>query len=88
MANIDATRDAREELLIRFDAARIKDCFRPRRRKARGRAGDEGWYEMVCVDSSGRVITGVKSVRYRSLVTDAAPVPDVEEDQPAACGVA
>ncbi len=77
MANIDATRDAREELRRRWEAAdKPTGEFRPRTRKAK--RGD-GWVEMVCVDASGRLISGVKAVRFRAVITGRVEVPSLEQ---------
>lgn len=72
MANIDTTRDAQEELRTRFLAAGSPGGeFRPRTRPSK--AG-EGWHELVCVDVGERVITGIKAVRFRPVITSATAV--------------
>lgn len=72
MANIDTTRDAKEELRTRFLAAGSPSGeFRPRTRPSK--AG-EGWHELVCVDADGQIISGIKAVRFRPVVTSVTVV--------------
>ena len=77
MANFDSTRDAREQLEVRFKAAGSPGSeFRPRTRRANG---GEGWIEMVCVDARGQAIPGGKAVRFRPTITGTAVVPPLEQ---------
>ena len=77
MANLESTRDACEQLKVRFTVAGSPGGeFRPRTRRAKG---GEGWTEMVCVDARGQVILGVKAVRFRPTITGTTVVLPLEQ---------